>query len=249
MLLSVNLNKIALLRNSRGSDYPNLKKFAEQALEQGAEGITLHPRPDHRHATSNDVIELSEIVKGLGAEFNIEGNPFEKQTGDYLGFNELIKLCKPTQATLVPDTLSQITSDHGWLSGEHDNELKKTINLLKTYANRVSLFIDPTIESVDYAFSLNADAIELYTEDYAKSYNNTSVSTSALIENYKNILLHAKTLGLRINAGHDLNLENLPAIRSLNLIDEVSIGHAIIVDALNYGFRDTIKRYIHITKG
>ncbi len=249
MLLSVNLNKIALLRNSRGSNYPNLENFALKALDMGAEGITLHPRPDHRHATSDDVLHLSKIVKDYGAEFNIEGNPFEQQTGDYLGFNELIKICKPTQATLVPDTLSQITSDHGWSSGEHDNELRETITLLKSYADRVSLFIDPTIESVDYAFSLTADTIELYTEDYSKSYKNNNTNTLELIESYKNILLHAKILGLRINAGHDLNLENLPALRALNLIDEVSIGHAIIVDALNFGFEDTIKRYIQITKG
>lgn len=126
MLLSVNLNKIALLRNSRGSNYPNLENFALKALDMGAEGITLHPRPDHRHATSDDVLHLSKIVKDYGAEFNIEGNPFEEKSGDYLGFNELIKICEPTQATLVPDTLDQITSDHGWTSGDHDENLMPT---------------------------------------------------------------------------------------------------------------------------
>ena len=247
MLLSVNLNKIALLRNSRGSNYPDLESFALKALNNGAEGITLHPRPDHRHATSSDVIHLSKIVKGYGAEFNIEGNPFEKNSGDYLGFNELIKICEPTQATLVPDALDQITSDHGWSSGHHDHELITTIKQLKSYSNRVSLFIDPTLESVNYANSMEVDSIELYTEDYAKNFN--KISTLSLIENYKKTILHAKSLGLRVNAGHDLNLENLPALKALNLIDEVSIGHAIIIDALNYGFEDTIKRYIQITKG
>ena len=247
MLLSINLNKIALLRNSRGSNYPKLESFALKALDMGAEGITLHPRPDHRHATSNDVINLSKIVKDYGAEFNIEGNPFEEKTGDYLGFTELIKICEPTQATLVPDTLDQITSDHGWTSGSHDQNLIRTIKLLKSYANRVSLFIDPTTEGVDYAHSMGADSIELYTENYAKTFK--KIDSSLLIETYKQTIIQAKSLGLRVNAGHDLNLENLPALKTLNLIDEVSIGHAIIVDALNYGFEDTIKRYIQITKG
>lgn len=249
MLLSVNLNKIALLRNSRGSNYPNLENFALKALDMGAEGITLHPRPDHRHATSDDVLHLSKIVKDYGAEFNIEGNPFEEKSGDYLGFNELIKICEPTQATLVPDTLDQITSDHGWTSGDHDENLMSTILLLRSYANRVSLFIDPNIESVDYAKSVAADSIELYTEDYANSYKSDDVSSFGLVEGYKEVIIHAKSLGLRVNAGHDLNLENLPALKALNLIDEVSIGHAIIVDALNFGFEDTIKRYIQIIKG
>ena len=249
MILSVNLNKIALLRNSRGTDYPNLETFALQALEEGAEGITLHPRPDHRHATSNDVINLGKLVMAQGAEFNIEGNPFELRVGDYLGFEELVKIVQPTQATLVPDALDQITSDHGWETGDHDHELEKVIKNLKDNSERVSLFVDPDKKSIDYAQSLSANCVEIYTEAYARSFADKSISNSDLINTYKDIIIYCKDSNLRVNAGHDLNLDNLPPLRSLGLIDEVSIGHAIIVDSLKYGFRDTINRYINITKG
>ena len=249
MLLSINLNKIALLRNSRGSNYPNLEKFAIQAIKEGAEGITLHPRPDHRHSTSDDVINLSNIVKSLGAEFNIEGNPFEPSSGKYLGLYELIKLTNPTQATLVPDTLDQVTSDHGWKSGEHDEELKVIINSLLSHTNRVSLFIDPDLDSVKYAKSVQANSIEIYTEEYAKTFLKDSDKTNTIVESYKHIIGFAKDNNLRVNAGHDLNLENLPLLRSLNLIDEVSIGHAVIIDSLKYGFKETINKYKNITKG
>mgnify|MGYP003322147537 FL=1 len=249
MLLSINLNKIALLRNSRGSDYPNLQNFAFQALEAGAQGITLHPRPDHRHATSDDIMTLSKLVMDYGAEFNVEGNPFEESVDDYIGFNELIKATNPTQATLVPDKLNQITSDHGWTSGEHDKKLKETITELKNYTSRVSIFIDPDINSINYAKSLNVDSVELYTEEYAKLYMKDRNKAVKLLNIYKDIIIKAKSMDLRVNAGHDLNLENLPPLRALDLIDEVSIGHAVIVDSLKYGFIDTIKRYVNIAKG
>jgi len=249
MLLSVNLNKIALLRNSRGANYPNLEEYALKALKAGAEGITLHPRPDHRHATSKDVINLSKLVKDFGAEFNIEGNPFEKKVGEYIGFEELVFETNPTQATLVPDTLNQITSDHGWSSGSHDKDLKIIIKNLKNHTDRVSIFIDPSKKSIDYAIKMNVDSIELYTEDYAKLFLSNKNKALTLLKDYKNLILLAKSHNLRVNAGHDLNLDNLAPLRALNLVDEVSIGHAIIIDSLNFGFIDTINRYIAITKG
>ena len=144
MKLSVNLNKIALLRNARGENYPDLKYFANKAIDLGVDGLTLHPRPDHRHATSNDVIELSQLAKERGVEFNIEGNPFSKPNNEFKGFCELVEMIAPDQITLVPDTINQITSDHGWMSGSHDEDLKTVIRLLKKKSNnaKISLFID-----------------------------------------------------------------------------------------------------------
>ena len=246
MKLSVNLNKIALLRNARGENYPNIEYFANKAIDIGVDGLTLHPRPDHRHATSNDVIKLSKLTKDRGVEFNIEGNPFSKPSGDFVGFCELVEDIKPDQITLVPDTIDQITSDHGWSCGSHDEELKNVISSLKENSNsaKISLFID-NIEGVDYASDMGADLIEIHTGAFSKAINNGDLAT---IDEMKKIINHAMSLNLNINAGHDLNLNNLHYLVEIGNINEVSIGHAIIVDSLQYGFEETISRYIEIIR-
>ena len=170
MKLSVNLNKIALLRNARGENYPDLKYFANKTIDLGVDGLTLHPRPDHRHATSNDVIDLSNLTKERGVEFNIEGNPFSKPNNEFMGFCELVKIIMPNQITLVPDTINQITSDHGWMPGSHDENLKDTIELLKESSDnvKISLFIDNII-GVEYAAEMNADLVEIHTGKFSNA--------------------------------------------------------------------------------
>ena len=246
MKLSVNLNKVALLRNSRGENYPDLKYFANKAVDLGVDGLTLHPRPDHRHATSNDVIELAKISKDRGVEFNIEGNPFSKQNNEFVGFCELVKIINPDQITLVPDAIDQITSDHGWINGPHDEDLKNTIKLLKDSSNnsKISLFIDD-LKGVEYAAEMNADLIEIHTGKFSKGIDNGDMS---VISEVKKIIDCALQNNLLINAGHDLNLKNLHYLVEIGNINEVSIGHAIIIDSLNYGFEETISKYLEIIR-
>ena len=246
MKLSVNLNKISLLRNARGENYPELSYFANKAIDLGVTGLTLHPRPDHRHATSDDVIEISKICKERGAEFNIEGNPFSKPNNDFKGFCELVDIIKPDQVTLVPDEINQITSDHGWHSGEHDQELINTIELIKSSSNnsKISLFIDD-MKGIEYASKLNVDLIEIHTGQFAKSILNNDES---IILNIQEMIDFASNHNLLINAGHDLNLNNLHYLVKIGNINEVSIGHAIIVDSLLYGYEDTILKYLKIIR-
>ena len=246
MKLSVNLNKIALLRNARGENYPDLNYFANKAIDLGVDGLTLHPRPDHRHATSNDVIKLAELSKKRNVEFNIEGNPFSKANGDFLGFIELVEIIKPDQITLVPDELNQITSDHGWSQGSHDDQLIDAIANIRNCSknSKISLFID-NIEGVEYANRLNVELIEIHTGKFAK---NISEGSEDVINEVANIVKSAKNMNLLVNAGHDLNLENLNYLVMMGSINEVSIGHAIIVDSLHYGFEETIKKYIKIIR-
>tara|TARA_B100000927_G_scaffold14307_1_gene11296 strand:+ start:1659 stop:2402 length:744 start_codon:yes stop_codon:yes gene_type:complete len=246
MKLSVNLNKIALLRNARGENYPDLNYFANKAIDLGVDGLTLHPRPDHRHATSNDVIKLAELSKKRNVEFNIEGNPFTKANGDFLGFIELVEIIKPDQITLVPDELNQITSDHGWSQGSHDEQLIDAIANIRNCSknSKISLFID-NIEGVEYANRLNVELIEIHTGKFAK---NISEGSEDVINEVANIVKSAKNMNLLVNAGHDLNLENLNYLVMMGSINEVSIGHAIIVDSLHYGFEETIKKYIKIIR-
>ena len=246
MKLSVNLNKIALLRNARGENYPDLNYFANKVIDLGVDGLTLHPRPDHRHATSNDVIKLAELSKKRNVEFNIEGNPFTKANGDFLGFIELVEIIKPDQITLVPDELNQITSDHGWSQGSHDEQLIDAIANIRNCSknSRISLFID-NIEGVEYANRLNVELIEIHTGKFAK---NISEGSEDVINEVANIVKSAKNMNLLVNAGHDLNLENLNYLVMMGSINEVSIGHAIIVDSLHYGFEETIKKYIKIIR-
>ena len=246
MKLSVNLNKIALLRNARGENYPNIEYFAKKAIGLGVDGLTLHPRPDHRHATSNDVIRLSKLSKEKGVEFNIEGNPFSKPKNDFLGFCELVEIIKPDQITLVPDSIDQITSDHGWSSGKHDDDLKIVINKLKEYSNdaSISLFID-SIEGVEYAYEMGATLIEIHTGEFSKAIETKNIKA---VDDIEEIVKIASKLNLSVNAGHDLNLNNLSYLVDIGNINEVSIGHAIIVDSLHYGFEETIKKYLDIIR-
>ena len=231
--LSVNINKIATLRNSRGGDNPNLVQVARDCERFGAEGITVHPRPDERHIRYQDVYDLSKI---LTTEFNIEGNPKESK------FVELVLANKPHQVTLVPDTLGQLTSDHGWDTIKEQSYLKEIIGVFKKAGIRVSIFVDPNEKMVEAAASTGTDRIELYTEMYAKQF--ATGNKEKAIEPYISAAALAKKLGLGINAGHDLDRFNLPyLIQSIPSIDEVSIGHALISDALYLGLENTIQLY------
>jgi pyridoxine 5-phosphate synthase len=231
--LSVNINKIATLRNSRGGNNPNLIKVALDAEQFGADGITVHPRPDERHIRYADVYDLKKV---LTTELNIEGNPTEEK------FVDLVLATKPAQVTLVPDALGQLTSNHGWNTIEHQDYLKKIIGVFKNAGIRVSIFVDPVEEMVQHAALTGTDRIELYTESYAKEFANNNQSNS--ISNYKSCAYIAKELGLGINAGHDLDMQNLGFfIQQIPIIDEVSIGHALICDALYLGLHNTIQLY------
>lgn len=243
--LSVNLNKVALLRNARGSDYPSLVKFANSCMEHDICGLTLHPRSDERHALSSDVIDLANLCKENNLEFNIEGNPFNTEKDSFRGYENLVTDIKPYQATLVPDEDHQITSDHGWIRGGHDKYLKSIIKRLCKDCSYVSMFIDANVESVDYALEMGANAVEIYTGPYAQLNKDERVSC---IEEMYEIFKYIKSNNLKLNAGHDLNLENLPDLIDLNIIDEVSIGHAIITESLIHGLDNVLSQYIKIIR-
>ena len=231
--LSVNINKIATLRNSRGGDNPNLVQVAKDCERFGAEGITVHPRPDERHIRYQDVKDLSNIIT---TEFNIEGNPKEDK------FVALVLAVKPKQVTLVPDVLGQLTSDHGWDTISEQAYLKSVIAKFKTAGIRVSIFVDPDEKMVQAAATTGTDRIELYTEMYAKQF--ATGNTEAAIAPYITAAELANQLGMGINAGHDLDRFNLPyLIQQIPNIDEVSIGHALISDALYLGLENTIQLY------
>ena len=254
MKFSLNLNKIALLRNARGENNPSLEDYANQAIDLGVDGLTLHPRPDHRHATSEDVISLNKICKERDVEFNIEGNPFSEPADSYQGYVNLVNTCQPDQATLVPDLPNQITSDHGWEIGDHDGDLINVISNLNNLCKNtsISLFVDnlknnnPNLEAIDYALEVGASTIEIHTGEFSKLIDLNDLTIKAKIEE---LIYRAKDKNLMVNAGHDLNLINLPHLVKIGGVNEVSIGHAIVVDALIYGFEDTIKRYIEVIKG
>jgi pyridoxine 5-phosphate synthase len=230
--LSVNINKMATLRNSRGGNNPDLIQVALDCERFGAQGITVHPRPDERHIRYRDVYTLKEKVT---TEFNIEGNPLEAS------FVELVLAVKPEQVTLVPDVLGQITSNHGWDTIQHQELLKRLIAPFKEAGIRTSIFVDPSLEMVEAAATTGTDRIELYTEPYA---NDFPTNPTQAVASYRKAAFRAHQLGLGINAGHDLSLENLAFFASnVNPIDEVSIGHALICDALYYGLENTIQLY------
>ena len=243
--LSVNLNKVALLRNARGSDYPSLVDFAKLCMNHDICGLTLHPRPDERHALSSDVIDLANLCKENNFEFNIEGNPFNIEKGSFRGYENLVSEIKPYQATLVPDKEGQITSDHGWLRGGHDDELKLIIGRLREDCEFVSMFIDANIESADYALEMGVNAVEIYTGPYAKLKNDERIP---YIQEMHETFKYIKSKNLKLNAGHDLNLDNLPALIDLKIIDEVSIGHAIITESLIHGLDNVLSKYIKIIR-
>ena len=231
--LSVNINKIATLRNSRGGNNPNLVQVAKDCEAFGAEGITVHPRPDERHIRYKDVYDLKQNIT---IEFNIEGNPKEEK------FVELVLANQPAQVTLVPDALNQLTSDHGWDTIKEQAYLKEIIARFKKTGIRVSIFVDPIEAMVEAAATTGTDRIELYTESYAKAFE--AGKKEEVIQAYRKAAEKAKQLGLGINAGHDLDRHNLPfLIQQIPFIDEVSIGHALISDALYLGLENTIQLY------
>ena len=231
--LSVNINKFATLRNSRGGKRPDVVKAAVDAQLFGADGITVHPRPDERHITYQDVFDIKEIIT---TEFNIEGNPTEQK------FIDLVLATKPDQVTLVPDTLGQLTSDHGWDTINNKAYLIDTIALFKSAGIRVSIFVEPIIEMIEGAAATGTDRIELYTESYAKHFAANEKSNA--IQPYITAAQKAKEIGLGINAGHDLDLQNLKYfVQQIPMIDEVSIGHALVCDALYLGFENAIQLY------
>ena len=229
--LSVNINKIATLRNARGSDLPNLVQFAKDCETFGANGITIHPRPDERHITKKDVYDLAPIVQ---TEFNIEGYPDDR-------FMSLIREVRPKQATLVPDAPGVLTSDNGWDIAKNEDLLTTTIEELKSLGVRSSIFVNADKESMHLARMINTDAIEFYTGPYAQNFDK---DRELAVEKYVYAAEIANTLGLRINAGHDLNLENLAFFKNhVKYLSEVSIGHAIVSDALYIGIEKAIHAY------
>ena len=247
MKLSVNLNKIALLRNSRGGHQPDLEYFAKKALDEDIIGLTVHPRPDERHIKHCDLELIKNMTDQYTKEFNIEGNPLEGESKQYIGFMEIVRKYKPTQTTLVPDSTSQITSDHGWEITKV-NSLNLT-NDVRANSARCSIFVDSDSD-LDLLTNKDVNAIEIYTGPYAHAVlEKDSRQIELEVKKIKNLSLRAKELGLRVNAGHDLNLQNLPELRKLDLIDEVSIGHAIITQSLIDGFNTTIKKYLEVTNG
>ena len=235
--LSVNLNKIALVRNARDIGIPSVTKAAKTVIEAGAYGITVHPRPDERHIRYSDVFELAEI---LTVEFNIEGNPF---AGRYM---EIMPQVKPAQATLVPDSLEAVTSDHGWDLKENRDRLVPIISRLNELGIRVSLFMDPDPEAMVLAREVGADRIELYTEPYARAFEKDEKLDEVLAQ-YAGAARAAQDVGLGVNAGHDLNLDNLGKFCSaVPGVLEVSIGHALTTDALQMGLTNAVKEYVKI---
>ena len=230
--LSVNINKIATLRNARGGNTPNLLKMAEDIQRFGSDGITIHPRPDERHIRYKDAIDLGESVN---KEFNIEGNPIDK-------FIDLVMLIKPTQVTLVPDDINAITSNAGWNTKKHWNYLKSVIDEFKKAQIRTSIFVDPDLEMVEYAKKTGTDRIELYTEEFAKKYELGELSS---IDAYAACSSLANELEIGVNAGHDLSIQNIEFFaKNMPYLEEVSIGHALISESIYLGIDNVINLYI-----
>lgn len=245
--LSVNLNKIALLRNSRDTSIPSVTGHARAAIDAGADGITVHPRPDQRHIRADDCRDLAPM---LSVEFNIEGNPFAPArrsdragVSDYPGFMALVRELRPTQCTLVPDGDDQLTSDHGFDLTRQADDLAPLLEELRALGIRSSLFMDPLPEQMQIAADIGADRIELYTESYAAAAARGEEVQRASFDTYRRAAEAALEAGLGVNAGHDLNLQNLPLFRELPGLLEVSIGHALTVDALSMGFANAVRAY------
>lgn len=234
--LSVNLNKVALLRNSRSIGIPSVLHAARLALEAGADGITVHPRPDGRHVRARDVAELSALLAQWPAcEFNIEGNPFH-------GLLDYVEQVRPQQCTFVPDETGAFTSDHGWDLPADSERLAPMVDRARAAGVRVSLFMDPAPAAMVHAATLGVQRIELYTEPYAAAFG--TAEQGAVLARYTAAAQAARAAGLGVNAGHDLNLQNLAAfLRAVPGVDEVSIGHALIGDALEFGLAATVRKY------
>ena len=230
--LSVNINKIATIRNARGGSNPNLLKMAKDIQSYGAQGITIHPRPDQRHITYKDAIDLPKIIS---TEFNIEGNPIEK-------FIELVCKIKPDQVTLVPDSVDAITSNSGWDTLKNKSFLKEVVSEFKNNGIRTSIFIDTELKLIEGAKNTGADRIELYTESFAVNYLKGNKDE---INKYINASILANDLGMGVNAGHDLSLENIHFfVDKIPYLDEVSIGHAIICESLYLGIDNVVNMYL-----
>jgi pyridoxine 5-phosphate synthase len=235
--LSVNLNKVALIRNTRNIGIPSITKMAQICINTGAKGITVHPRPDQRHIRPEDVYDLVNIVKKV--EFNIEGNPLETS------FMEIVRQVKPTQCTLVPDAPETFTSDSGWDLTKDKERLIPIIKELHDLGSRVSLFMDADIQQISLVPDTGAERIELYTEPYATAYRDNQ-NLDSVWQQFADAAKKAQSLGLGVNAGHDLNLDNLAKFCTIPDILEVSIGHALTAEALEMGFAQTVKEYIRI---
>ena len=242
-LLSVNVNKFALLRNARGTDYPNLISICEKCIRFGAQGITVHPRPDERHAKFSDLPEIADLVKKSNQiEFNIEGYPSNQF------IKEVIKN-KPHQVTLVPDPPDALTSSFGWDCKENKNLLKEVVSEFQSNKIRVSLFVSPSLQTLENLSDIGTNRIELYTFDYAKNF--LSINKN-IINPYKEVanFIQKNFPNIGLNAGHDLNLKNLDFfLKEIPIIKEVSIGHALVCDAFIFGLEKTIEKYKHITSG
>tara|TARA_Y100001970_G_scaffold241879_1_gene305815 strand:- start:471 stop:1208 length:738 start_codon:yes stop_codon:yes gene_type:complete len=240
--ISVNVNKFALLRNSRGENQPNLIDICQKCINYGANGITVHPRPDERHAKFSDLSSISELISSYeDIEFNIEGYP-----SDF--FIEKVIKIRPDQVTLVPDPPNAITSSFGWNCSEHKKFLEKNVNKLQESNIRVSLFINPSNDTLENLESIKPNRVELYTFDYANNFLSNKINA---IKPYKKVFdfISENFPKIKFNAGHDLNLENLDFfLKEIASISEVSIGHALVLDAFNYGLEKTIKKYLEITK-
>ena len=243
--LSVNINKIALLRNSRPGNNPSPLAFAQKYLEYGAHGITVHPRPDLRHIKPSDLAQIKKITKEYNVEFNIEGNPFEKKNNNYPGFLALIEENLPDQVTLVPDNPNQLTSDHGWDLKSNLSQIKDFSERFKNNNIRTSIFLDPDKEQLEIAKEINIDRVELYTGPFARAFEEKD---SKSLKSYQEAISFANNINVALNAGHDLNLSNLPILLEYGDIEEVSIGHALIIESLDLGVKETIKRYLKILK-
>jgi len=243
-LLSVNVNKVAVLRNSRGGDLPSVLEAARVAIAAGAGGITVHPRPDQRHILPSDVRDLAKLVANK-VEFNIEGNPFAGPRGQYPGLLALVQETRPTQVTLVPDSDGQITSDHGFNLRQDSERLREVIGLLKPHCERISLFVDQDVEDLSLIQELGAQRMELYTGPFADSFERGDYKLD--LSACSSTAQHAQALGIGINAGHDLNQKNLvPFLAALPMLQEVSIGHALFNDALYDGLFATVQNYLRV---
>jgi pyridoxine 5-phosphate synthase len=246
--LSVNVNKIAVLRNSRGGAEPSVARAALCAMQAGAQGITVHPRPDQRHITPGDVDTLAQLCREHGVEYNIEGNPFAPAHGGYPGLMALIERSRPTQATLVPDSDSQLTSDHGFDLVRDGERLRPYLRQLRDWGVRISIFMDAGTPDLDIAQSLGVDRIEIYTGPFAEqAEHGDATATLALC---RQTALQAQALGIGVNAGHDLSQANLGAfLQNVPNVLEVSIGHALVGEALYDGLDATVKNYLAICRG
>lgn len=243
-LFSVNLNKLALIRNSRGTDYPNLLYFVKKLIDLGVKGFTVHPRPDERHIRYQDVYDISAFLKDYPEiEFNIEGNPNEQ-------FLKIIREVKPHQCTLVPDSDDQLTSDHGFDIITHHEFLSTLSKELQAFGTRCAVFIDPDIKQIKAVIESDVQTIEMYTEEWARAYSNgksdDNIDFDEVKQRFSDCINLANQNGIRVNAGHDLNLDNLADLLALSDIAEVSIGHAFTIESLEQGMDNVVRQYLEI---